>query len=220
MKSQEAWRQVGDSVAAKHVDPKLHPPPRANFNGLGLFTPAFDIEALQKLVKSHYEDFRRKWDRRLIIVEVGSWVGRTALSIHDVAPHSTVFCVDHFRGTPTDTTGLMAQWANGEVLDVFCENVGDKLLRSIYPLVGDSQLWARRLPFEIDVLFLDAGHTYPEVLADYQAWGSKVRHNGLIIGHDHSPTFPGVVKLVREARAEVIDGTTIWWKRRRRGPKT
>lgn len=50
----------------------------------------------------------------------------------------------------------------------------------------------------LDFIFIDADHSYEAVLADFQAWYKKVKHGGLIAGHDiyHGP----VAKAVYEFR--------------------
>lgn len=37
----------------------------------------------------------------------------------------------------------------------------------------------------LDVVYIDAEHTYEAVLADIQAWAPKVRPGGLLCGHDY-----------------------------------
>ncbi len=51
----------------------------------------------------------------------------------------------------------------------------------------------------IDVCFIDAGHTYEEVLQDIDAWLPKVKSGGILCGHDYLPkTWMGVVQAVDE----------------------
>ena len=54
----------------------------------------------------------------------------------------------------------------------------------------------------IDLVWIDAGHSYEEVKEDIKAWYPKVRYGGLIAGHDfainHDVSRDGVVKAVLE----------------------
>lgn len=52
----------------------------------------------------------------------------------------------------------------------------------------------------LDLVFIDADHTYEGCLADIKAWSPKVRPGGFITGHDfHRGDFPGVVQAVEES---------------------
>lgn len=52
----------------------------------------------------------------------------------------------------------------------------------------------------LDLVFIDALHTYDAVQEDIRLWLPKVRRGGWIGGHDyHHPRFPGVTKAVDEA---------------------
>jgi len=52
---------------------------------------------------------------------------------------------------------------------------------------------------EFDFVFIDADHTYEGVHRDITAAFRRVRHGGMILGHDYNPKdFPGVVRAVDE----------------------
>lgn len=54
-----------------------------------------------------------------------------------------------------------------------------------------------------DFVFIDADHTYEGVRADIDAWLSKIRPGGWLMGHDFNPRdFPGVVQAVTETFGE------------------
>jgi len=44
----------------------------------------------------------------------------------------------------------------------------------------------------IDVLFIDAGHNYEDVLEDFAAWSPFLRSGGSVLFHDYSHSSPGV----------------------------
>ena len=50
----------------------------------------------------------------------------------------------------------------------------------------------------VDLVFIDANHTYEHVKEDIEAWYPKIRDGGILSGHDFSGDFPGVEKAVRE----------------------
>ena len=53
-------------------------------------------------------------------------------------------------------------------------------------LVGDSIKMAESIEGKsLDWVYIDAGHTYQEVKADFEAWYIKVRKGGIVSGHDY-----------------------------------
>lgn len=51
----------------------------------------------------------------------------------------------------------------------------------------------------LDLVFIDADHSYEGCKADIEAWRPKVRKGGWLMGHDyHQGDFPGVVQAVNE----------------------
>lgn len=53
-------------------------------------------------------------------------------------------------------------------------------------MIGDSVQMAKEVPDKkLDWVYIDAGHSYEEVKADFYAWYDKVRSGGIISGHDY-----------------------------------
>lgn len=65
---------------------------------------------------------------------------------------------------------------------------------------------------EFDLVFVDGEHTYDGAKADVRNWGTRVRPGGLLLLHDVSDRFPGVVKVFREL--ETTAGYSVVWPRR------
>ena len=67
----------------------------------------------------------------------------------------------------------------------------------------------------LDFIFVDARHTYQNVMEDVVAWGGKVKAGGLICGHDYNhPNFPGVTQAVNDlfrGRSVQADDGYVWW---------
>jgi len=61
------------------------------------------------------------------------------------------------------------------------------------------------------MVFIDAGHTHDEVVADIRAWKNKAKV--LLCGHDYSDVWKDVKRAVDEEIGE-LDGVadTIWYK--------
>lgn len=54
------------------------------------------------------------------------------------------------------------------------------------------------VPDGLDFVFLDADHSADAVAADIKAWYPKIRHGGLLCGHDYDEKEPGVRTAVDE----------------------
>ena len=67
-------------------------------------------------------------------------------------------------------------------------------------LSNDRALIAREDPelHEFDVVFIDGDHRYEGALSDLVNWGRRVRPGGLVLVHDATSRFPGVMRAIRE----------------------
>ncbi|MFX0132422.1 MAG: class I SAM-dependent methyltransferase, partial [Candidatus Hodarchaeota archaeon] len=77
---------------------------------------------------------------------------------------------------------------------------------NIYPFEGISYEYAN-IKFDnnsIDVLFQDAGHSYGEVVRDFDAYISKMKKDGIIIFHDYKYMIGQPDKDVRTAVDDII----------------
>lgn len=58
---------------------------------------------------------------------------------------------------------------------------------------------AKSVPDEtLDIVYIDAGHSYEAVRADLEAWYPKVKPGGIIAGHDFINPAYGVLQAVQE----------------------
>jgi predicted O-methyltransferase YrrM len=193
-------------------------PPRTNgdtsFQRLGFETAPEDLSALADLCRAV-----RRGGYQTIAVEVGSWVGGSALAMARTNETMRVYCVDTWEGSPGDVTGqLVDQLERGELYKMFLENIKEFHGSRIFPCRGTSAQWAKGLPAThqyVDLVFLDAGHTYEEVKQDIELWLPLIRPGGIICGHDYGdPGFPDIEQAVGEMLGCVhVAGKTVWWKR-------
>jgi len=157
------------------------------FNGLGHETPAIDHWALKALV----EDVKP-----FVAVEVGSYVGSTALTIADAAPECALFCVDTFQGPRAHRGVLKAE----KIFGTFCKNIGPRLFTTVFPLCGPSRVFAENWPEEqkADLIFLDADHAYDSVAQDIRLWWPHVIEGGVLAMHDYG-AIPSVTQAIKDA---------------------
>jgi predicted O-methyltransferase YrrM len=74
-------------------------------------------------------------------------------------------------------------------------------IRSVLGAVRSECSWEAARHYEdlsLDMVFIDADHSYESVRNDIAAWLPKVRLGGILAGHDFTPLMPGVVDAVQE----------------------
>ena len=120
-----------------------------------------------------------------VIVEVGSWTGRSSVAIASAVPRATLYCVD--------------PWPDAWVRDAWLQNTRD--YTNIVSVQGSSPhcigSWGR----SVDAVFLDASHTNPNDWDNCLYWIQRIRPGGLFMGHDYSDEFPDVVQNVNKLAA-------------------
>ena len=62
---------------------------------------------------------------------------------------------------------------------------------------------------KVDMVFIDAEHTYESCKDDIEAWLPKCTK--YICGHDYSDNFPGVKQAVNEKFGKVNIVDSLWW---------
>lgn len=132
------------------------------------------------------------------VVEIGSWMGRSTHALL-TGCKGKVHSVDHFKGSadPIET-------GNRDVFPDFQKNVGqfDNLVIHIKDSVSASSDIDNS-----DMVFIDGGHQYGEVVADINAWLPKA--DKLLCGHDIQA--PQVVKGVYDTIGMVETFERIWF---------
>lgn len=168
----------------------LHMTPVAHLNGLR------DTLAAEAKLKG----------RKLDIIEVGSWVGESAVAMAEYA--KSITCVDNWSGTDSDWTETLNRWVDTTdiVKELFDWNVKD--FPHIRRITGESVKVANDgHDFCADVIVVDADHKYESTLADLEAWYPHLKPGGLIIGHDFNcNAFPGVTKAAVDFFGYKVEG--------------
>lgn len=148
------------------------------------------------------------------IVEVGTWKGETAKIFRGLFPEAHLYLVDSWnpspeyiaKGGPCSLKAEDYETCYQQVSKFFEKDPQVSIVRKT-SLEG-----AKDIPEGIDLIFIDADHSYEHVKQDIEIWEKKVRKGGLIAGHDFSPDFPGVMQAVEEAyRGRYFVGQdTVW----------
>lgn len=140
------------------------------------------------------------------VVELGSWKGK---STHALCASGcpSVLAIDTWKGSAFEPEAH-AEAASGSVLEEFKNNTGH--FKNLRYIVADINEVVDEVTVR-DMVFIDAGHTYEEVVNDIRKWKSKARI--LLCGHDYVTGWPGVIQAVSEELGgpDFVEGT-IWGK--------
>jgi hypothetical protein len=138
------------------------------------------------------------------IVELGSWMGRSTILLAAGSlskPRATVYAVDLFANVGV-TSNLYQPFLDAEDPDYlprFEENIRGAGVDSIVvPIRGETTEAAARWDGPpIDLLFIDADHSFEGVRRDFLAWAPHCRVGARCAFHDYfSMTSPGVRQFV------------------------
>lgn len=155
---------------------------------------AFDMAALDEGCKR-----LKKGD---IYVEVGTQNGRSAYCAQQFLPEGVkCFAVDITdAATGPDTMSRK---------DFFAKYLPDWTFIHA-PSAEAAKAW--KLP--IDMMFIDADHSYEGVKLDIESWKGFVKPGSYMYFHDADETSPGVVKAVEELAKEKGYGDLLYYKQK------
>jgi hypothetical protein len=138
------------------------------------------------------------------VAEIGSWKGRSTFALLSGCA-GPVYAVDHWRGSEGEREGPHAEAVTGDVYAQFRDNVGH--FANLRAVMASSVAGASAVP-DVDMVFIDGGHTYAEVVADIRTWRPKARR--ILCGHDHH--MPDVARAVADELGAVSVVGSIWIK--------
>lgn len=212
-------REPEDIVAGHKILPRMLCGRKVT--SVGHVTSDNDLDGLRRLVESLA---KKHPEKHLRVIEIGSWVGESAIALQSgFGPAGgTVFCIDTWEGSSTDSTGAIAKRVGYDALfQYFLGNVGDLIDDTIKVIRGSSldvaEAFGESGPQDADLIFIDANHDYEWVLEDLHAWIDHVADDGILCGHDFTLGFPGVVEAVQEFCAgfgvepKLMEHTLLWY---------
>jgi predicted O-methyltransferase YrrM len=126
-----------------------------------------------------------------VIVEIGSYLGRSTVSLglgSMQGSRTMIFTYDHFMGDPyMDVTLQQYELLKNNILQAGVETI---VITSTKP----SNVAVKDFKDPIELLFIDADHTFEAVENDYLLWSPKVISGGFVAFHD---TFDPVMGGLR-----------------------
>lgn len=144
------------------------------------------------------------------IAEIGSWKGRSTHALLSGCS-GTVTAIDYFEGSKEEHDGTNERFLEEtqKTYETFMKNVGEFKNLEVMKLSSAHALQHIE-DKQYEMVFIDAGHSYEEVLQDIKDWLPHAKY--IICGHDYSDKFPGVMKAVNEIFGDVQHADTIWYK--------
>jgi len=169
----------------------------------------------------------KRWDailRRIkdndIIAEIGVWKGSNARNILEGNKTVKIYCIDRWKKYTEDEAEREQATRMGDASRDKFKIAKNKTYKVIEPFYNRARIIeldsiTASKSFDdgcLDLVFIDALHSYEGCLADIKAWMPKVKQGGYICGHDY-PRRPGVVQAVTEMFGEDIetDSDDTWF---------
>jgi predicted O-methyltransferase YrrM len=131
-------------------------------------------------------------------LEIGSYCGKSTVCIGTACRESgqVLFAIDHHRGSEEQQPGeeyfdpALFDPLSGRIdtFRLFCDTLSRAGLQdTVAPIVCRSELAARAWATPLSFLFIDGGHAFDTVSADYRNWSPHLMPGGLLAFHDVFP---------------------------------
>ena len=177
------------------------------------------VDKLNELAK-----FASKVKDNGLIVEVGSFCGRSAYALGmNKKDNVELLCVDIFTPQWLSSVTPVKEYPGAETCygdkeqihayETFEKNTADvtnmHTAKMLLPYDGHFFKFTKT----IDLLFIDATHTYEAVKSDINQWCVHLADDGVVIFDDYFNLFPGCVKAVNEYATDnnktitILDGS-------------
>ena len=160
-------------------------------------------------------DLARRCSGRGVIVEIGSWKGKSTIWLASGSRHGAgvpVYAIDPHTAE-SDNLGTQS---SVPTFPEFVANIRDAgIANLVHPLVTTSAAAAREFTRPVELIFIDGAHDYDSVALDLDLWFPRVVDGGMIAFHD-TVAWEGPRRLVAERvfrgtwarHARFVDSTT------------
>jgi predicted O-methyltransferase YrrM len=117
-----------------------------------------------------------------IIVEVGTYLGRSAKVMLDANPAAHLWYID--PGLVDFVFETSQYFLRDEIAQGRCEG--------IKKFTPEAAVMLEHMRGKIDMVWIDGGHAFNDVYTDIKFWGPLLRMGGLMCGHDFEfpPRYP------------------------------
>merc|ERR1711879_107342 len=136
------------------------------------------------------------------IAEVGVLHGDTSLALVEKLVSLTVLAVDPYPANWNAEGFLSGEDLYNQV------HAKAAPFRDRYQLIRQTSINASQWIGNgtLDLVFIDGAHSCDACVVDVQNWVPKLRKGGVMVLHDFSHVYPGVVCCVREVLDKFADG--------------
>ena len=127
--------------------------------------------------RRHFLNYLIQKNQFNTMAEVGVRDGRTTFHLLDQNPNLKIYAIDN------------------DIRQFYTTDIKNKYNDRLIPIQGDSSFVADKIPM-VDLIFIDADHSYQGCSKDIVAYKNKINKDGLLTGHDID--YPGVNRAVKE----------------------
>jgi predicted O-methyltransferase YrrM len=138
------------------------------------------------------------FQEKVKMVEIGCFAGESAKIIHSNL-NCELYCVDPWVGGYDRRDS-----ASGSNMELIEQRFDDAIQGTDIIKIKKSSLEASEM-FEdgsLDLVYIDAEHTYKAMKQDIQLWLPKLKPTGFFTGHDYQTLFQGVMNAINESFGE------------------
>ncbi len=176
-----------------------------------------------------YRDFLRTLftrfpkDKELVFVEVGTWMGSSAIIAADVLKElgmkGCIFCIDTWLGSPEHYFNIPRDRGFPAIYNTFLQNVLNYGHKDVIIPITLPSLQAIKvlqgLGVKADIIFIDAAHEFMPVFLDCITYFNILKPGGEMMGDDYNDAWPEVIKAVNDFVGHVktpieVVGNRVW----------
>lgn len=166
----------------------------------------FNYQGFYDFVVAEHPEFSK-------FVELGVWKGdSTSYIARQLNDTDQVYAIDLFDEWQTDNETALRVIPN--IYNMFLDTINRaQVTQRVTPIKSIS--WEAAKQFEdesVDVVYIDADHSYESVVNDIEAWLPKIKQGGIIAGHDAG--FSPVIKAARQCLKNITvrhDWGNTWY---------
>lgn len=136
------------------------------------------------------------------IIEVGSWEGRSTITLANAVRPRPVHAVDTWEGSPAEISADIA--ATRDVFAQFQTNIDQFTRGNVVVHRMGWRDYVRQSSGPVALLFIDAEHTYREVYDTIEAFLPLMSPGGIVCGDDvhHPPVITAATEWFPELRRD------------------
>jgi len=168
------WNKWRRKARMRALLPSIH-----NYEGIGGF--------LSPLEASHLCFFASLLPSTAVIVEIGSWKGKSTYCLAQGLKRGVINAVDPFdaSGTGEDSTTYEQGRGLEPLVEQFKRNLEPHIKSGqVVPCVGPSRDFVGKFP-QIDLLFIDGDHSVEGCQFDFQNFAPHLTLGGYLLFHDY-----------------------------------